>query len=66
MKLSDYVIEFITQQKVSHVFEVCGGAITHLLDSIYERKNITAVSMHHEQAAAFAAEGYSKASGFKT
>jgi len=63
MKLSDYVIKFISKQKVSHVFEVCGGAITHLLDSIYEKKNITAVSMHHEQAAAFAAEGYSKASG---
>lgn len=63
MKLSDYVIEFISKQKVSHVFEVCGGAITHLLDSLYGKKNITAVSMHHEQAAAFAAEGYSKASG---
>lgn len=63
MKLSDYVIKFISQQKVGHVFEVCGGAITHFLDSIYEKKNITAVSMHHEQAAAFAAEGYSKASG---
>ncbi len=63
MKLSDYVIKFISKEKVSHVFEVCGGAITHLLDSIYEKKNITAVSMHHEQAAAFAAEGYSRASG---
>lgn len=63
MKLSDYVIKFISKQKVNHIFEVCGGAITHLLDSIYEKKNITAVSMHHEQAAAFAAEGYSRASG---
>ena len=62
MKLSDYVIKFITKEKVSHVFEVCGGAITHLLDSIFEKNNITAVSMHHEQAAAFAAEGYSRAS----
>jgi acetolactate synthase-1/2/3 large subunit len=63
MKLSNYVINFISKEKVSHIFEVCGGAIAHLLDSIYEKKNITAVSMHHEQAAAFAAEGYSKASG---
>ncbi|PIQ90409.1 MAG: acetolactate synthase [Candidatus Omnitrophica bacterium CG11_big_fil_rev_8_21_14_0_20_41_12] len=63
MKLSDYVIKFIIKKKVGHVFEVCGGAITHLLDSIYEKKNITAVSMHHEQAAAFAAEGYSRVSG---
>lgn len=63
MKVSDYVIEFLVKEKVRHVFEVCGGAITHLLDSMYEKKNITAVSMHHEQAAAFAAEGYSRASG---
>ena len=63
MKLSDYVIKFISKERVSHIFEVCGGAITYLLDSIYEKKNITAVSMHHEQAAAFAAEGYSRASG---
>lgn len=63
MKLSDYVIEFIKKEKVGHVFEVCGGAITHLLDSMYDRKDITAVSMHHEQAAAFAAEGYSRVSG---
>jgi len=63
MKLSDYVIEFLSRKKVGHIFEVCGGAITHLLDSIYKKKNIVAVSMHHEQAAAFAAEGYSRASG---
>ena len=63
MKLSDYVIKFISREKVSHIFEVCGGAITHFLDSIYEKKDITAVSMHHEQAAAFAAEGYSRISG---
>ncbi|MBM3253548.1 MAG: thiamine pyrophosphate-binding protein, partial [Candidatus Omnitrophica bacterium] len=63
MKLSDYVIEFISKKKVGHIFEVCGGAITHLLDSVYGKKGIVAVSMHHEQAAAFAAEGYSRVSG---
>ncbi len=63
MKLSDYVIKFISKKKVKYIFEVCGGAIVHLLDSIYEKKNIAAISMHHEQAAAFAAEGYSRISG---
>ncbi|MDD5355763.1 MAG: thiamine pyrophosphate-binding protein [Candidatus Omnitrophica bacterium] len=63
MRLSDYIVKFISKKNVSHIFEVCGGAITHLLDSIYEKKEITAVSMHHEQAAAFAAEGYSRVSG---
>lgn len=63
MKLSDYVIDFLASNKVTHVFEVCGGATTHLLDSLYGRSDISVVSMHHEQAAAFAAEGYSRVSG---
>lgn len=62
MKLSDYVVHFLVSNKITHVFEVCGGAITHLLDSLYKRKDIRTVSMHHEQAAAFAAEGYSRSS----
>ncbi|MBU2102975.1 MAG: thiamine pyrophosphate-binding protein, partial [Candidatus Omnitrophica bacterium] len=62
MKLSDYVIEFLILENITHIFEICGGAVTHLLDSLYERKDISAVSLHHEQAASFAAEGYSRAS----
>ena len=63
MKLSDYVIDFLVSEGVTHIFEVCGGSLAHLLDSLYERKDIAAVSMHHEMAAAIAAEGYSRASG---
>lgn len=60
MKTSDYIVKFLEKQKVTHVFELCGGAITHLLDSLSKSKRIKIVSMHHEQAAAFAAEGYSR------
>jgi len=60
MKLSDYVIDFLVSQRVTHVFEVCGGALAHLLDSLYGREDISTVSMHHEMAAAIAAEGYSR------
>jgi len=63
MKLSNYVIDFLASEGITHVFEIGGGAITHLLDSMYERKDISAVSMHHEMAAAIAAEGYSRVSG---
>jgi acetolactate synthase-1/2/3 large subunit len=62
MKLSDYVIKFLVSKNSSHIFEVCGGAITHLLDSMYEEKDIQVISMHHEQSAAFAAECYSRIS----
>jgi acetolactate synthase I/II/III large subunit len=63
MKLSDYVVEFLISNNIGHVFEVCGGAITHLLDSLHDRKDISVVSMHHEQAAGFAAEGYARIGG---
>jgi acetolactate synthase-1/2/3 large subunit len=61
MKLSDYVVDFLVKERVTHVFEVCGGALTHILDSMYGHPDISCVSMHHEQAAAFAAEGYARA-----
>jgi acetolactate synthase-1/2/3 large subunit len=60
MKLSDYVIDFLVSQGINHIFEVCGGSLAHLLDSLYGRKDITTISMHHEMAAAIAAEGYSR------
>jgi acetolactate synthase-1/2/3 large subunit len=63
MKLSDYVIEFIAQQRVGHVFEFIGGAITHLIDSIHHRTDMECVSVHHEQTGAFAAEAYARING---
>jgi acetolactate synthase I/II/III large subunit len=63
MKLSDYVIDFIVRQGVSHIFEFIGGAITHLIDSTVDRDDIDCVSVHHEQAGAFAAEAYARING---
>ncbi|MFH1848356.1 MAG: thiamine pyrophosphate-binding protein, partial [Candidatus Omnitrophota bacterium] len=61
MKLSDYVVDFLAKEGMTHIFEIVGGAITHLLDSAHGRKDIVPISMHHEMAAAIAAEGYSRA-----
>jgi len=63
MKLSNYIIDFLVANKITHIFEVCGGALAHLLDSLYKRKDIFTISMHHEMAVAIAAEGYARASG---
>lgn len=64
MKASDYIVDFIAKQKVAHVFEVIGGMTTHLLDSIAKREDMTCVTVHHEQAGAFAAEGYARVNGY--
>jgi acetolactate synthase-1/2/3 large subunit len=63
MKLSDYVIDFIVKQGVFHIFEFIGGAITHLIDSTIDRDDIQCISVHHEQAGAFAAEAYARING---
>lgn len=63
MKLSDYVIDFIVKQGVFHIFEFIGGAITHLIDSTIDHDDIQCISVHHEQAGAFAAEVYARING---
>jgi len=63
MKLSDFIVEFLRQNGVTSVFELCGGSIIHVLDSLHKQKKIKIVSMHHEQAAAIAAEGFARCTG---
>lgn len=61
MKASDYIIEFLKRIGVTHVFGYPGGAVTHIVDSIYKCGGISFIGTGNEQGAAFAAEGYSRA-----
>ena len=63
IKVSDYLAAFLKEQGVTHVFELVGGMITFLIDSIHTEGGIRIVSVHHEQGAAFAAEGFGRATG---
>ncbi len=63
MKASDYIASALHRHGVRQVFEVSGGMITHLLDSIHKRGDIQLVSVHHEQAAAFAADAVGRMTG---
>jgi acetolactate synthase I/II/III large subunit len=63
MKVSDYIAKFLNSQNVTHVFELSGGMITHILDSLYKEGQINIISMHHEQSAAFAADAYARITG---
>lgn len=62
IKVSDYLAEFLYNKEISHVFELSGGMITHILDSILYKKKTKIISMHHEQAAAFAADAMGRLS----
>jgi len=63
VKASDFVALYLEARGVTHVFELVGGMITHILDSIEEKSHMAIVSCHHEQAAGFAAEGYARVTG---
>ncbi len=60
MKASDYIAKFLKDKGIDCVFELSGGMITHILDSLYEIKGINIVTMHHEQGASFAADGFAR------
>ncbi|MGB6973075.1 MAG: thiamine pyrophosphate-binding protein [Terracidiphilus sp.] len=61
MKLSDYVVRFIADQGVKHVFLVTGGGAMHLNNSLAEETRLTPICNSHEQASAICAESYAKA-----
>jgi acetolactate synthase-1/2/3 large subunit len=61
MKVSDYVIRFVVDLGVKHVFLVSGGGAMHLNDSLGRCSAIEFICNHHEQASAIAAEHYAKA-----
>jgi len=60
MKVSDYIVLFLREQGLKHIFGYIGGMITHLVDSIDKIEGIEYIQTYHEQTAAIAAEGYSR------
>lgn len=62
-KLSDYVMRFIAEQGVKHVFMLPGGGAMHLNDSLGKSRDLEFVCNLHEQASAMAAEVYARVTG---
>lgn len=60
MKATDALTKFLIVHQVQTCFELVGGMITHLLDSFASSGQFNIISMHHEQSAAFAAEGVAR------
>src|SRR2546425_5169192 len=59
---SEILLESLRRQKVDVVFGLPGGAVLPLYDALYSA-DIHHLLMRHEQAAAFAADGYARATG---
>jgi acetolactate synthase I/II/III large subunit len=60
-KLSDYVVQYIADQGVKHVFLVTGGGAMHMNESLGRCAAIEPVSNSHEQASAICADAYARA-----
>jgi acetolactate synthase I/II/III large subunit len=63
LKVSDYIISFLEKKDVKFIFELSGGMISHLLDSVNKSDKIKCISVHHEQTAAFAADAAGRLTG---
>ncbi len=59
MKLTDYLSQFISKI-ADHIFVGQGGNIVHVLDSISKRRDVKIIPSQNEQAAAIAADAYSR------
>ncbi len=60
VRLADYVIQRIVDEGVKHIFLITGRGILYLSDAVAKNEVITPISVHHEQAAAYAAVAYSQ------
>lgn len=60
VRLADYVIQRIVDEGVKHIFLITGRGILYLSDAVAKNEEIQSVSVHHEQAAAYAAVAYSQ------
>ncbi|MCX5823829.1 MAG: thiamine pyrophosphate-binding protein [Deltaproteobacteria bacterium] len=63
IKVSDYIVKYLADKGIRHIFMITGGGAMHLNDSIGKEKRIQYICNHHEQACAMAAEGYARVSG---
>ncbi|HEY3347112.1 MAG TPA: biosynthetic-type acetolactate synthase large subunit [Nitrospirota bacterium] len=65
MKLSgaEILIESLKKEGVKHIFGYPGGVVLNIFDVLYDQKDIELILTRHEQGAAHAADGYTRATG---
>jgi len=59
-RVADYIFTSIAKLGVKDVFLLPGGGAMHLVDALGQNKDLNFIPSHHEQAAAIAAEAYSR------
>lgn len=62
-KVSDFIIRFLTEQGIHHIFLISGGGMMHLLDSAARNDNLVKVYNLNEQSSSICAEAYAQFTG---
>lgn len=60
MRVADYIIERLIEVGLTHAYSVTGRGALFLTDAVAKNKELKNISMHHEQAAGYAAVAHSQ------
>lgn len=60
MRVADYVMQRISKAGAKHLFMVTGRGVLYLSDAAAKNEDISCISVHHEQAGAYAAMSYAQ------
>ncbi len=60
---AEIVVDALVQEKVDIIFGYPGGVVIPIFDVLYDEKRIKVILTRHEQGAAHAADGFSRATG---
>ena len=63
IRVADYIIERLAEERIQYIFMVTGRGILYLSDAVAKCKDIESISVHHEQAGAYAAMAYAQTTG---
>lgn len=63
MNVSEYLVAFLEEKGIDHIFGVVGGASLWLCKAFGQAAKIKPVFTNHEQAAAMAADGWARITG---
>ena len=60
IKISDYIIRFLVDKGIRHIFLISGGGMMHLLDSAGRNDSLEKIYNLNEQASGICAEAYAQ------
>ncbi len=60
IRVADYIMNRLYLENIKHIFMVTGRGALFLTDAIAKHKNLVGISVHHEQAGAYASVAYAQ------